>query len=233
MESQIQFQFALKNPYEQLKIVNLSPCNLNVSNGNEVIHIANSSFRNNKFTDLNSKLFARNNSFQFNVSNGCESVSTVSIISNTNQTLFIYLENNQLKYTSLKSNTSDVTSGDSQLKFFGINTNNTFGVLNSTVERGKIKKHFSVQTNYNDTSIKSYSKIAHQQYKFYIFNNENGTSILSDTILLEITGRYTIALFPHRLHSNSDLDYVVLTDITPNGKSKYIYMIRFTFKQIS
>ena len=34
----------------------------------------------------------------------------------------------------------DVTAGDNQLKFFGLNTNKTFGQLKSTIERGTLKK---------------------------------------------------------------------------------------------
>lgn len=143
--------------------MNLSPCDLNISNGNQMVHIANSTLRNNKATDLDAKFFAFNNSFHFNVPNKCDidlELSAFSIVkASSNQTLFIFLENNKLKYTSHKYNASnasdttsdsqltaltfnayDVTAGDSQLKFFGLNTNKTFGQLKSTIERGTLKK---------------------------------------------------------------------------------------------
>ena len=79
-----------------------------------------------------------------------------------------------------------------------------------------MKKYFDIQNDYNNVSIKSYTQIAHEEYKFSVWN-ENNSVILSDKIVLEITGRYTVVLFPHTLNSIKYLDYVVITDIKPNG----------------
>ena len=121
-----------------------------------------------------------------------------------------------MKYIPIKYNTLDVKIGDSQLKFIGIDTNITFGNLKSTVERGRVNKQFTVQTDLNDSTVKSYTKIAHEQYAFKV-ENEKSATVLADTILLVITGRYSIVFFRRWFRSNSDLDYVVLTDVQPNG----------------
>ncbi len=173
--------------------------------------------RNNIAINLNPSLF---NSFQFNITSKCprnnSALPLLQINAQSNETIFIYLESNQLKFKSLKYNTSGVTIGNSQLKFFEINARNTFGLLKSTVERKKMKKYFDIQNDYNNVSIKSYTQIAHEEYKFSVWN-ENNSVILSDKIVLEITGRYTVVLFPHTLNSIKYLDYVVITDIKPNG----------------
>ena len=177
-------------------------------------------FRNNIAINLNPHLSHLNNSFQFNITSNCtrnnSTLSSLQINAQSNETIFIYFANNQLKFKSLKYNTSGVTIGDSQLRFFEINTRNTFGFLKSTVERNKMKKYFAIQTDYNNESIKAYTQIAHEEYKFSVWN-ENNSVILSDKIVLEITGRYTVVLFPQILNSINYLDYVVLTDIKPNG----------------
>ncbi len=218
----MQEKFALNNPKHQIKIVNTSPCDLNISNGIDTIDLPKSILRNNKAVSLSPQ------SLQFNITSNCtENISAQPLHINvhSNETTFIYLESNQLKYAFLKHNTSAATIGNSELKFFLINTNHTLGSLKSTVERGKLKKQFAVQTKYND-SLESYAQIAHEEYEFQILN-ANDTVILSDKIILEITGRYTIVLFPYRFNSNKYLDYVVLTDILPNGW--YNFILKYAF----
>ena len=125
---------------------------MEISNEIEKIHLASWSIYNqkNRLINLGPKFLTQNNSYEFTITNDCTKnfSSFISINANSNQTIFFYLKNNHLKYASLKYNTLDVAIGNSQLKFVAFDTNSTFGILKSTVEKGKIKKDFKIQTNF-------------------------------------------------------------------------------------
>ena len=115
----------------------------------------------------------------------------------SNQTFFFYLEKEkQIAYKSLKYDTLKVTTkGESQLRFIGFDTFDLFGTLKPSVDQKTFKFNPELEDSILNKTMNQYESIAHQEYTFRVSNETN--SILEEKILLEITGRYTIVLFPN------------------------------------
>ena len=234
LEWQIQVKFAQNNPVDQLKFVNLAPCSLNISNGREMIHLEKSVYKKNTPTNLQPDFFKINSTqdylVEYRLTGSCIDDTSFKMDTTSNQTFFFYLqEEKKIAYKSLKYDTLKVsTKGESQLRFIGLNTFQYFGNLTTFVDQ----KMFIFNPELEDESPldktnNTYESIAHQEYTFRVKNGTN--TILDDKILLEITGRYTIVLFPN--NTKNGLDYVFLTDIKPNGKSKENLKINSILKQ--
>lgn len=175
-------------------------------------------YLNNKAIILKPSFFKNNSSqVDFELTGSCIDNTKLIIDTTLNQTLFFYKSDNQkIEYKSLKYNTLEVTTGDSQLRFFEINTEQTFGTLKPSVP--KSEKDFIVQSNFEKTvPLKElYEQVDNDEYSFNVGSNSSNIT-LDAKILLEITGRYTVVLFCNKVNSIDKLDYVILTDITPNG----------------
>lgn len=217
LEWQMQVKSLENNPIDQIKILNLSPCNLTLLENNSSIVLNNPNYLNNA-----PYLFPTNhmnNQTVFEVLSSCKNTTIRITHDGLPQVLLFYSnELNQLDYLSYKYDVSNQEVGFSQIQIYSLNLksiNNIKALLKNKIETISNVKILPMNTNSN-SSIQSfnYSKIDYSNYIFKVIDKVSKVDLLKKDILLESCASYTIILFEN---SNKQLDYVKLTDIHPNG----------------
>ncbi len=243
LELQMQNTSAALNRPNQIRVLNLSPCDLNL------VDINKQEMRMDleKYQPLNldksylDSMFKDSNQTKFNLKAKCASFNhsrSFQIVVNDHnlpKTIVFYLSSseNTIKAFDYAYNLKDQLVGSSQIKL------STFGIIDSnlTLHIDKIKptisneytfdfKDLDNSTNYSNSSINdltSYIKVDYSDYRVQLIKNNN-QSISSlqweKKIALETCARYTILLVsktsPSKT-SESDIQIVVLTDVYANG----------------
>jgi hypothetical protein len=213
------------NPPNQINLVNLSPCDLNIEN---IADLPKSSYLNNQVVKLPrnviDSIFSNGNSTQFkiNIKNcfaNSSSIAQRSLTINNNalpKSLIFYL---------------DASSGNIDFKEY------SYDIKNQVIGRAEIKfEYFDAKTGVNNDlkeliPVISNSIVKYDQFQLALLNeNMNGShskvvdnsdyklkvgkNVLSKKVMLDNCGRYTVLIFRNNLNQT---DYVFLTDIHPNG----------------
>ena len=241
LESQMQSSSAAKNLKDQIKLINLSPCQLNITiNDNIGFVLEKPILKNNEFKIPKEQLDAmfKNNIATFYIRPSlCVSPSNNSIninvpnlsvqISNTllPKSLLLYYNENSAnlvlkEYSYL---TTDQVIGKSEIKVSFI-TKKPVGVL---LESSKIKYNITSLDDINQPTIPmSKANYISVDYTDYTLKGQTDTeNFTSSSIELETCGRYTVVLFENPLRQKK-MDYVLLTDIVPNGLSLFLQLIQ-------
>lgn len=218
----MQVHYELNNPSKQIKIVNLSPCELSFTNGDDSFKIDKSSFSNNTEFLIDKKFYS-NNLANLDVSGTClNKKGILTFDSNITQTFFLYTNKNELVIKSLEFEYEYKYApvGKSNLAFAGIGIEN-FGNLSLNVYRSNdlILNIYPIQEIDVNSTKSLYTDIEYDEFTFKI----NNGSLLQNKILTETCGRYTIVIFPKNFDDNSqDLDHVILRGKNINN---YYYLL--------
>ena len=242
LESQMQSSSAAKNLKDQIKLINLSPCQLNITiNDNIGFVLEKHNLKNNEFKipkeqlaamfkDSNSTTFdikpslcvsPSNNSININVSDLREQIDNALL---PKSLLFYYNENsNSLVLKQYSYLTTDQVIGKSEIKVSYI-TKKPVGVI---LESSKIKYNITSLDDLNQPAIPiSKANYISVDYTDYTLKAQTDTeNFTSSSFELETCGRYTVVLFENPIRQKK-MDYVLLTDIVPNGLSLFLQLIQ-------
>jgi dipeptide/tripeptide permease len=234
LESQMQSAFAHNNNPYDLKILNLSPCNLTVRSNDSTLNSSINSFVSN---EPNRPFILPNgikvDQLELTFSGNCEMVqqnfNQKLVINSKNlpKTLIVSHKNDQVTFDYLNYNFDSYPTGRSEVRFISYDLNKDYRYLNPVLETSsqRISK-FDVIEFRNDTpTSKNYKLVDFADYNFKLFHS-NETEIESDFLRFESCGRYTILFFNNPIYSNKT-EFAVLDDVRPNGLS-----IAFQFIQI-
>lgn len=214
LEWQMQAKTLEYNPINQIKILNLSPCGLELQTFNYTIDLKRSTLLNNNPYSL--AVNPANNKTIFDLKSTCKHNMTLTV-QNTDmpQVLIFYLNQlNELKYLIYSYDLKNQKVGFSELQILALNTRADH--LNPLLQN-KIQIYSNKDLKLNsilNTSNSNYSIIDYSKYDFKILNETTNEVLLNRNILFETCSRYTIILFET---VNKTLDYVLLTDIHSNG----------------
>jgi dipeptide/tripeptide permease len=218
LEAQIQTRSLQLNPTNRIKIVNLSPCFLNIQTENTIFNLTEAKYRNNQpqFIDTNTNI----NETMFNFKSNCSQIESEIKINNNNlpfALIFYMNEMNKLDYFIYLYDINNEKVGFSEIKFLSIGIHDTEllkPVLSNNIQTYSKELNLISNNDFNSSNYSSYSIINYSDYDFKIINNTNDEILLNEKILLETCSRYTILFFK----TNATLyDYVLLTDIYSSG----------------
>jgi solute carrier family 15 (oligopeptide transporter), member 1 len=245
LESQLQKIDHRLNLNDQIKIINLTPCHLNISdnNGTDILKLSNYKYSQNNVESLpqQSIEYLRTNqiknesSLTFNgaCSNGAsfkKQLITINLF-DLPKTLIITWDpiGEVLKKTELPFNNKEKKVGESEVKFiaFNIKRNNVLRpfVENKIVTYGQSKfKPFNFTTSNVGNILEMENSVSTDRKNYstisyaeyeIIVLNETGGSLLERKQLFQTSGRYSILLFENPENIN-ELDYIPLVDIQPS-----------------
>jgi hypothetical protein len=241
LESQMQSSSAAKNLKDQIKLINLSPCQLNITiNDNIGFVLEKPILKNNEFKIPKEQLDAmfKDSRATFNIKPSlCVSPSDNTININVpnlsiqidnallpKSLLFYYDENiGILNLKQYSYQTTDQVIGKSEIKVSYIGRK-PVGVL---LESSKIKYNITSLEDLNQPTI-PISKVNYisVDYTDYTLKAQTDTeNFTSSSFELETCGRYTVVLFENPLKQKK-MDYVLLTDVLPNGLSLFLQLIQ-------
>ena len=218
LEAQIQTRSLQLNPTNRIKLVNLSPCFLNIQTENTIFNLTEAKYRNNQpqFIDTNTNI----NETMFNFKSNCSQIESEIKINNNNlpfALIFYMNEMNKLDYFIYLYDINNENVGFSEIKFLSIGIHDTEllkPVLSNNIQTYSKELNLISNNDFNSSNYSSYSIINYSDYDFKIINNTNDEILLNEKILLETCSRYTILFFK----TNATLyDYVLLTDIYSSG----------------
>jgi dipeptide/tripeptide permease len=218
LEAQIQTRSLQLNPTNRIKLVNLSPCFLNIQTENTIFNLTEAKYRNNQpqFIDANTNL----NETIFNFKSNCSQIESEIKINNNNlpfALIFYMNEMNKLDYFIYLYDINNEKVGFSEIKFVSIGIQDTEllnPVLSNNIQTYSKELNLISNNDFNSSNYSNYSVINYSDYDFKIINSTNDEILLNEKILLETCSRYTILFFK----TNATLyDYVLLTDIYSSG----------------
>ncbi len=227
LESQMQVKSLEYNPTNRIQIINLAPCQVSLSSvaENISIHLNEPNYLNNKpfYYSANQN----NNETIFDLMSDCANQTNKRIrIDNLKlpKVLIIYTNDsnqNQLDYFVYSYDLNNQKVGFSEIRFLSVDLKS----LNETIQlslSNSIQTYRSKDLPINSISMNftssKYSQVDYSDYSLNIQEYNNISSkepLLKSKILLETCARYTIILFQNK--NKESLDYVLLTDIYPNG----------------
>lgn len=238
LESQMQARSAAFNPIDRIRIINLSPCNIELySNDLESKNGTFLSIHSNKPVNMPSYLvdmILNKNESIFKLKSVCNNHSLsiendlILIAHNMPKNVILYLENNRIKSIDYSYDITNQLIGSSEIKFAKFNTDDNFGtfhpsIFNKIIVYDSSKFIMANIKNQNDKlsrshKVKSNSSYLAIDYTEYTLNarNQTGGVLLEGKFSVEACGRYTILFYPNPAN-NTNLDYILLTDIYPNG----------------
>ena len=231
LEHKMQGASLALNPANQIKLINLSPCDISIAS---IAELPKSSYLNNQVVKLPSNivdnLFKEGNNvtnFEINVStclNVTANVSQYTFLIGSNdlpKSIIFYLDEQSMniKIQEFPYNKNDQVIGRAEIKFEYFNLNNALNSNNLKYMNPIISS--SIVT-YDKFSVVSLSKSLNSSHLKVVDNadydlkisDKSDQSVLSSKIMLNNCGRYSIIIFQN--HANQT-DYVFLTDIYPNG----------------
>jgi hypothetical protein len=218
----MQSKSASLNIQNKIKIINLSPCNLNIEYNNNIQSLNDSNYMNiNQLDILITNYTTTNNNTLFKVNGLCKTniqINKIFQIDNNNlpKRLIFYLDNNnnQLKYKTISYDINNQKIGFSLLKFVLFNINNT-DLLNITMNNKLLN------INRNSTYL-SYDP-GHKTIN--VINISSKHLLLNRDIDMDSCASYTVLIF-NSISNNTNYDLVLLTDIYPNGMSLFWQIIQ-------
>jgi solute carrier family 15 (oligopeptide transporter), member 1 len=219
LEAQIQTRSLQLNPTNRIKIVNLSPCFLNIQTENTIFNLTEAKYRNNQpqFIDTNTNI----NETMFNFKSNCSQIESEIKINNNNlpfALIFYMNEMNKLDYFIYLYDINNEKVGFSEIKFLSIGIHDTEllkPVLSNNIQTYSKELNLISNNDFNSSNRKSgYFSVDYSNYDFKVINNTNDFILLNMPILLEAGSRYTALLFKI---NNKTYDYALLTDIYPCG----------------
>lgn len=225
LESQMQKSSLSLNPNNQIRVVNLLPCTMDIYDEQELVKLASISesiYLENQVNNLPSDLVnsISNDKFKtlnikYTCSNGLNFPTEALNVTNKKlpKSLIFFMRNNKTQSMEIPYNNNDQLIGSSQVKFTSINVEN-FGALNPVIQDSKVKNDgFAVDSlEISNSSSSSYKSIDYSMYHLKVYNSSQHL-VLDSSLFLASCGRYTIILFGNSINNN--LDYVLLTDIYP------------------
>jgi dipeptide/tripeptide permease len=229
LEFKMQDSSILLNRPNQINLINLSPCDLNIEN---IADLPKSSYLNNQVVKLPrnviDSIFSNGNSTQFkiNIKNcfaNSSSIAQRSLIINNNalpKSLIFYLDasSGNIDFKEYSYDIKNQVIGRAEIKFeyFDAKTgvNNDLKELIPVISNSIVKYDQFQLVLWSQNMNKSNMKIVDNADYDLKVNNKLGQNILSTKIMLDNCGRYTVLIFRNNLNQT---DYVFLTDIYPNG----------------
>ena len=221
----MQSKSASLNIQNKIKIINLSPCNLNIeyNNNNNIQSLNDSNYMNINQLDILITNYTTTNNTLFKVNGLCKTnlqINKIFQIDNNNlpKRLIFYLDNNnQLKYKTISYDINNQKIGFSLLKFVLFNINNT-DLLNITMTNKLL------DINRNSTYL-SYDP-GHKTIN--VINISSKQLLLNRYIDVDSCASYTVLIF-NSISNDTIYDLVLLTDIYPNGMSLFWQIIQIFF----
>ena len=227
-------QASISLNHSHVKLINLSPCKLNLYNSNnritnisQSIQLPKAFFKKNIEYKLSTKIideiFHGSNSTNFsimclnysgNITNYLFQISDNNI---SKSLIFFHDEtSNTINYHEYIFNTNNQIIGKSQIRFI------LFDKLNCTRRMGLVLKNDLV--TYNNILISNfiYNEVDNSDYDLLVYDEFNQT-ILETKLSLEISSRYTIVIFES---FQKKMDYIFITDIYPNGIHRFWQLIQ-------
>ena len=229
LEFKMQEASILLNRPNQINLINLSPCDLNIES---IADLPKSSYLNNQVVKLPrnviDSMFQNGNStqFQINIKNcfaNSSSLAQRSLTINNNalpKYLIFYLDESSgnIDFKEYSYDIKNQVIGRAEIKFeyFDAKTgvNNDLKDLHPVISNSIVKYDQFQLVLWNQNMNKSNLKIVDNADYDLKVNNKLGQNVLSTKIMLDNCGRYTILIFQNNLNQT---DYVFLTDIHPNG----------------
>jgi hypothetical protein len=247
LEAQMQSASEAKNLDNQIKLINLSPCELNITLSDSSIfvlqkpaYLKNSAFKIPKeqldvmFKSSNSSIFDVRPISCVNPSNSAQTINFPSFkvtIENKDlpKSLLIYYDeiNSNLAPKQYAYNKNNQVIGKSQIKIAYIGVKNKPDVVK--IESSKISYNFTLEDINNPPIIPiNYESVDYSTYTLVAQKNTNPvTNLIRHEFELETCGRYTVVMFENPTW-NMTTDYVLLTDIYPNGLSLFLQLIQIS-----
>jgi hypothetical protein len=220
----MQSKSASLNIQNKIKIINLSPCNLNIEYNNKIQSLNDSNYMNINQLDILITNYTITNNTLFKVNGLCKTnniqINKIFQIDNNNlpKRLIFYLDNNnQLKYKTISYDINNQKIGFSLLKFVLFNINNT-DLLNITMTNKLL------DINRNSTYL-SYDP-GHKTIN--VINISSKHLLLNRDIDMDSCASYTVLIF-NSISNDTNYDLVLLTDIYPNGMSLFWQIIQIFF----
>lgn len=227
LEYRMQVSSKLLNPSNRINFVNLSPCNIIFYQQDKALVYLNKS---NKLIDIQKNIKEEffKNSIYFNST--CSFGKENLFISDklyfnetsfkTSKNIIFYLDDDKkIKTLDNSFNQNEQLIGFSQIRFLQFRTFD-FGDLFPRISNNIISYDFKIanRLNYADyfeeSNQKFYKTVDYSDYTISIRNSTK--ELLAFSATFETCGRYTIFLYPNP-EDNKQLDYLILTDIYPNG----------------
>lgn len=219
-----------RNQPTQIKVLNLSPCELNIAHADStLIDLEKPSYLNNDIFKLEiskiEEMFKNDNTATFvvtpskcvDVNNNPFTIPTSSLqVTNSSlpKSLIFYHDtlNDRINYYEYAYSIKDQAIGVSEMKFASFNVANTN--LKPVLTISSLDyDNFTIQALANPLVNVDYLETDYGNFKFNVYDGQ--TIVLASEFATEICGRYTVLLFTNPF--NNTLDYVLLTDIYQNG----------------
>lgn len=220
----MQTKSASLNLSNQIKIINLTPCHLRIQTNEQSFFLEDSidisqfdlilkNTSNNTNMRINGECkLANNSSFQINENFTIDN-------SDLPKRLVFFLNETKINYASLSYDLNNQKIGFSLLRVVSFNIQNSKNVLVSktTLNTGDITKSKDV----------SYSSFDYGKQTLEIINSvsTNNDTILKNSLDLDSCASYTVFLFTRNNNTNN-VEYILLTDIYPNGLSLFWQLIQ-------
>lgn len=213
------------NSANQIKMINLSPCNINIAIEEKIYELRGSNSLNithfnlpieeTNATSLTLKLTGLCSTFENNFIKIDEYI-TIDKHDSAKRLVF-YMNKTRLDHAIISYDLYNQKIGSSDLRFMALDRIDTF---NAVITSNKIKSgNFSLAKLANNTKSAGYKSVEYENYIFKVnYKLNNIEKELKGDIILETCGRYTVLLFPS-ISNDTDLNYLFLTDIHPNGIS--------------
>lgn len=154
LEYKMQQALAANNPTNNIRALNLLPCNVEIfdqSGQERLIQISQAAYLNNKPVDLPKNLLSSMNTTQVQISysacsNGLTTpnLDSLDLAGDGPKTIVFYLENNQTKNMIVPYDNQNQKTGSSQVRFMSLNTDD-FGVLTPQLSETGLTKDFQVK----------------------------------------------------------------------------------------
>ena len=236
LESQMQNASASLNLANQIKVINLSPCRLEVEYTDQTpIDLPLSKYMNNEAIKLPkewlSEMFKETGSAKLSFKPlNCDKFGEINVSVNNltlPKTLILYQNKNtkQLDMHEYGYDQNDQPIGESKIKFASFNLNNQIESSEVLIKTSAISYgDFSV-IDIANSPVNEYKEVDYAEYTLTI--NSTNYSPLKSNFLIETCGKYTVLLFEDPLN-NVKIDYVLLTDLYPNGLSLFLQLIQIT-----
>ena len=230
LESQIQTKSIQLNPINRIKLINLSPCNLNIQTENAILNLNGANKQ--EFTNTNTNL----NETIFNLNSNCSQTDSEIKLNNNNLpfALIFYMNDdlNKLDYFIYAYDINNEKVGFSEIKFISVGLQDTElikPILSNNIQTYSKDLNFISSDDLNISNA-SYSIINYANYDLKIINNTNNEILLNQQILLETGSRYTVLLYQL---SVKKFDYFLLIDIYSNGLNITLQSIQIFLMCIS
>ncbi|CAF0910291.1 unnamed protein product [Brachionus calyciflorus] len=230
LESKMQNASILLNPSNRIRIINISPCDIKFyqnETSKNFFQISKMDYLQNKPYDFPIDFLSQQKN-EFLLESNCMSKNQSFVISNwislnnsnSPKNVILHLENGTIKISENYFNQTNQLIGFSEVRFLRFKAWN-YGALDAKVFNKIVKYDTSKFDGLNKTDNFEHSQSRNIRYSSidysdYDFKIKNSTSeLLEGKATFETCGRYTILLFPN--HNEEKFDYLILTDIYPNG----------------